>query len=71
MAKQVSMGRPKADVPLDVPVSTRISAETAKKLNAYIVANDRAAGWVLRKAVEEFLDRADASTARASSQKPA
>lgn len=55
MAKKV--GRPREEKPLGVTVSGRVSDELAARLNVYMERHDRAMGWVLRKALEELLDR--------------
>jgi predicted DNA-binding protein len=59
MAKQPkkSVGRPKIDGALESQIAVRVSAEVRERLEAKAQQLERSVGWVLRKAVEEWLER--------------
>ena len=59
MAKQTGkpLGRPKTDDALESQIAVRVSADVRNQLESKAQKLDRSVGWVLRKAIEEWLQR--------------
>jgi len=50
-------GRPKQAVRLEIQAVTRLDTATNERLNTAAHKLDRAPAWVIRKALEEWLER--------------
>ena len=50
-------GRPKVPNPLESQIAVRVSASVRDRLDAKGQQMDRSVGWILRKALEEWLER--------------
>lgn len=59
MARQPrrALGRPKSDKALESQIAVRVSSDIRARLESKAEQMERSVGWILRKSVEEWLER--------------